>query len=92
VSGIVHQIGAVPQPRHTMAARAERDVAVWARASVTLAQTVAYHEGHQAGSGDHQEGALLPAEDVTQGQALVPRQLVLAGDRLADVLTGTFTP
>jgi hypothetical protein len=73
-------------------ARGARRGAARASASFTLVKTIADRERHLAGSGDHQEGALLSAEDVPQGQALVPRQCVLAGDRLADVLTSTFAP
>ena len=88
-----HTLSLRPDLAHrTFPELAAHDVDGWARASFTLAATMAYREGHLAGTKDRAHRAVLPEDYLSQCQALAERQLVLAGDRLADWLIGTFAP
>src|SRR5262249_33260634 len=60
----------------------------WARQeSFTVAKEDAYRNGQPRGSRDQQNGEVFPADSLTTAQPLAERRIVLAGYRLADVLT-----
>ena len=60
----------------------------WARQeSVSLAKAHAYRNGELQGSTDENNGVALPADYASTTKPLAERRMVLAGYRLADVLT-----
>jgi len=60
----------------------------WARQeSFGLAKEHAYRNGQLQGSKDQQNGEVLPADYIATVKPLAERRIVLAGYRLADVLT-----
>ena len=60
----------------------------WARQeSFTVAKEHAYRNGQLRGSKDQQNGEVLPTDYITTVKPLAERRIVLAGYRLADVLT-----
>jgi len=60
----------------------------WARQeSFGLAKEQAYRNGQLRGSKDQQNGDVLPADYIATVKPLAERRIVLAGYRLADVLT-----
>jgi hypothetical protein len=60
----------------------------WARQeSFNLAKDHAYRNGQLQGSRDQDNGAVLPADYIATVKPLAERRMVLAGYRLADVLT-----
>jgi S1/P1 Nuclease len=79
------------QPEHARAQLPElqdTSFAHWARQeSVTLAKAHAYRHGMLQGSRDEHNGVVLPADYVSTTKPLAERRMVLAGYRLADVLT-----
>jgi methylphosphotriester-DNA--protein-cysteine methyltransferase len=79
------------QPEHARAQLPElqeTSFAQWARQeSVSLAQEHVYRNGQLQGSRDAHNGVVLPADYVKSTKPLAERRMVLAGYRLADVLT-----
>src|SRR5262249_12890343 len=66
----------------------ETRFAGWARQeSFGLAKEHAYRNGQLQGSKDQQNGEALPTDYITTAKPLAERRIVLAGYRLADVLT-----
>jgi hypothetical protein len=62
----------------------------WARQeSFSLAKDHAYRNGQLHGSREQDNGAVLPADYIATVKPLAERRIVLAGYRLADVLTQT---
>jgi len=60
----------------------------WAKQeSFTVAKEDAYRHGQLRGSRDQQNGEVFPADYITTVKPLAERRIVLAGYRLADVLT-----
>jgi hypothetical protein len=63
----------------------------WAeQESYTLAVQQVYRNGTLAGSSDRNHGEVLPDDYATEVQPIAERQIVLAGDRLADLLSELF--
>jgi S1/P1 Nuclease len=79
------------QPDHARAQLPElqdTSFAHWARQeSFSLAKAHAYRHGMLQGSRDEHNGVALPADYVSTTKPLAERRMVLAGYRLADVLT-----
>ena len=74
--------------RHQLPELAETQFAHWARQeSFSLATEHAYRNGQLRGSRDHHNGEVLPADYSATVKPLAERRMVLAGYRLADVLT-----
>jgi len=62
----------------------------WARQeSFTVAKEKAYRNGQLRGSKDQQNGEVFPADYIATVKPIAERRVVLAGYRLADVLTQT---
>ena len=60
----------------------------WAKQeSFSLAKDQTYHNGQLRGSTDKDQGEVLPADYIPTVKPLAERRIVLAGYRLADVLT-----
>jgi hypothetical protein len=67
---------------------AETQFTQWAKAeSVALATTQVYRNGQLRGSRDRENGEVLPGDYIATVKPLAERRMVLAGYRLADVLT-----
>ena len=65
----------------------------WARQeSLSLAKEHAYRNGQLRGSRDAENGEILPADYIATVKPLAERRMVLAGYRLADVLTQIASP
>jgi len=79
------------QPAHTRAQLSELTETRfegWARQeSFTVAKEKAYRNGQLHGSRDQQNGEVFPADYIATVKPLAERRVVLAGYRLADVLT-----
>jgi hypothetical protein len=67
------------------------DFTVWIDESVHHARLSAYPQGGE-GSRDRTDGAVVPADYGKQAQALGERRVVLAGYRLADLLSALLKP
>jgi len=64
----------------------------WAKQeSFSLAKDQAYRNGQLRGSRDQQNGEVFPADYIATVKPLAERRIVLAGYRLADVLTQTVS-
>jgi len=81
------------QPDHARAQLpelAETRFEGWARQeSFRVAKEQAYHNGQLRGSKDQQNGEVFPVDYIATVKPLAERRIVLAGYRLADVLTQT---
>jgi hypothetical protein len=79
------------QPEHARAQLPElqeTSFAQWARQeSFNLAKEHVYRNGQLQGSRDHNNGEVLPADYIATVKPIAERRMVLAGYRLADVLT-----
>jgi S1/P1 Nuclease/Metal binding domain of Ada len=79
------------QPEHARAQLPElqeTSLEQWARQeSFSLATAQAYRNGQLQGSNDKEHGEVLPADYIATVKPLAERRVVLAGYRLADVLT-----
>jgi hypothetical protein len=79
-------IGRADMARNTFPQLSSTAVEQWVDESFELAKTVAYMNGTIQGSGDKEDGDVLPDDYPSTCKSVAERQVVLAGYRLADLL------
>jgi hypothetical protein len=79
-------IGRSDMARDTFPQLTNTTVEKWVGESFELAKSVAYMDGQIQGSGDREDGDVLPDDYPSTMKSVADRQVVLAGYRLADLL------
>ena len=73
--------------RETLSELPEKKFENWVVESLKVAKEVAYRNGQMTGSPDAGKAPVLPDDYTPEAKAAAERRMVLAGYRLADVLT-----
>ena len=79
-------IGRSDMARNTFPQLSATAAKQWTDESFELAKSIAYHNGDIQGSGDKEDGDVLPDDYPSTAKRVAERQVTLAGYRLADLL------
>jgi hypothetical protein len=79
-------LGRTDLARNTFSQLSNATIESWIDESFQLAKTVVYKNGEIRGSGNRNNGAVLPDDYPANSKSIAERQVVLSGYRLADLL------